>query len=92
MCGMSTVINKKEAKRHLAYHVQDRLKKLGKSRYWLARQLETSESQIQSVVEQRSVPSWAFVCNLAEILGVSVEYFQKNPPKSKKHRKMRDPS
>ena len=82
---METVINKEKAKRNLAYHVLTLLERQKKSRYWLAKELETSESQIQSVVERRSVPSWAFVCNLAEALGVSVNYFQKDPPKSKKN-------
>ena len=78
------MINKQRAKRNLAFHVLNLLECQNKSRYWLAKQLETSESQIQSVVEKRSVPSWAFVCNLAEVLGVPVDYFQKDPPKSKR--------
>lgn len=84
MRGMSTVIDKNNAKRNLAYHVRYRLKELKRTRYWLAKQLDTSESQIQSVVEERSVPNWAFVCNLAEVLGVSVEYFQQEPKTLKK--------
>ena len=83
---MKNVINKEKAKRNLAYHVLTLLERQKKSRYWLARQLETSESQIQSVVEKRSVPNWAFVCNLAKALGVTVNYFQQDPPSSKKNR------
>ncbi len=49
------MIDREQAKQNLAYHVQTRLARMGKTRYWLAKQLSTSESQIQRLVEGASV-------------------------------------
>ena len=84
---MKPVIDKEQAKRNLAYHLEQRLQELGKTRYWLAKQMETSESQIQNIVQERSVPNWAFVCNMAEVLGVPLEYFQQPIESSEKFQK-----
>ena len=75
------MIEREQAKLNLAYHVKARLLRMGRTRYWLAKEMGTSESQIQKVVEGKTVPNWVFVTNLAEVLGVTVQYFQEPPPR-----------
>ena len=82
------MIDTQIARRRLAFHVNRLLKERAESgleatRAWLARQLGVNDSRMKLVCEGTHDPSWSFVKNLAEILGVSDDVFKEPIPAEK---------
>lgn len=70
------------AREHIAANVDRLLKKLGKSRYWLAQQTGEWESRIASVCNGKSLCSVAMAARIATALGVSLDELMTNPKKT----------
>ena len=72
------MITREQSREFIAARVNELLDREGKSRYWLARQLDVSDVRIKNLCDGTHEPCFSFVVNLAAVFDVPVSHFSES--------------